>query len=144
MKASEQETPFDCTQDRRARERATLIVQVQSGQLTAVEAARRLGVSRKTYYKWEQRALAAMVESLRDKTGGRPAEERDAEKERLQGEVQNLQEALTERDLRERVQVALKNSKEAGATEEKKRSPAGRSHASPGHMENERPVNARI
>jgi transposase len=113
MNASEQET--------RARERATLIVQVQSGRLTAVEAARRLGVSRKTYYKWEQRALAAMVGALQDKAGGRPAEERDTEKERLQGEVQNLQEALTERDLRERVQTALKSSE--GAAEEKKRKP---------------------
>lgn len=136
MNASEQET--------RARERATLIVQVQSGRLTAVEAARRLGVSRKTYYKWEQRALEAMVDALRDKTGGRPAEERDMEKERLQGEVQNLQEALTERDLRERVQAALKNSKEAGEAEEKKRSTAGRSHAGPENMENERPVDAGI
>jgi transposase len=131
-------------QDRRARERATLIVQVQNGRLTAVEAARRLGVSRKTYYKWEQRALEAMVSALRDKMGGRPAEERDAEKERLQGEVQNLQEALTERDLRERIQTVLKNSKEAGTAEEKKRSQAGGSHAGPGNMENERSVNAGI
>lgn len=129
-------------QESLARERATLIVQVQSGRLTAVEAARRLGVSRKTYYKWEQRALEAMVGALRDKAGGRPAKERDAERERLQGEVQNLQEELTERDLRERVQTALKNSE--GAAEEKKRKPAGGGNEGNGHMERERPVDAGI
>jgi DNA-binding XRE family transcriptional regulator len=40
-----------------AQRRAEIIVQVQSGQLTATEAARQLGVSRKTYYQWERRAL---------------------------------------------------------------------------------------
>jgi transposase len=112
-------------QEMLARERAALIVQVQSGKMTAVEAARRLGVSRKTYYKWEQRALEAMMGALRDKPGGRPPEERDTEKERLQGEVQNLQEALTERDLRERIQAALKKDETGKETEEKKIKPEG-------------------
>jgi DNA-directed RNA polymerase specialized sigma24 family protein len=39
-------------------------MQVRSGLLSAQEAARQLGISRKTYYKWERRALAAMVEAL--------------------------------------------------------------------------------
>jgi hypothetical protein len=47
-----------------ARRRAQLIMQVQSGLLSAQEAARQLRISRKTYYKWERRALAAMVEAL--------------------------------------------------------------------------------
>ena len=42
-----------------ARQRAQLIMQVRSGVLTAEAAARQLGISRKTYYKWERRALAA-------------------------------------------------------------------------------------
>ena len=50
-----------------ARQRAQLIMQVRSGVLSAQEAARQLGVSRKTYYKWERRALAAMVEALGDR-----------------------------------------------------------------------------
>lgn len=40
-----------------ARQRAQLIMQVRSGVLRAQEAALQLGVSRKTYYKWERRAL---------------------------------------------------------------------------------------
>ena len=40
--------------------------------MTATEAAHLLGVSRKTYYKWEQRGLAAILEGLQEQTGGRP------------------------------------------------------------------------
>lgn len=131
-------------QKRLARERAALIVQVQSGRMTAVEAARRLGVSRKTYYKWEQRALVAMVGALQDKAGGRPAEERDAEKEKLQEAVRNLQESLTERDLRERVQTVLKKNEPGQETEEKKRKPADGDNEGNRNMEKERPVVARV
>ena len=46
-------------QEALARQRAALIVAVQSGQITASEAAQQLGISRKTYYQWEKRALAA-------------------------------------------------------------------------------------
>jgi transposase len=54
-----------------ARERARIIMQVQSGILNATEAARKLGVSRKTYYKWEKRGLAALLDGLSDQTSGR-------------------------------------------------------------------------
>ena len=40
--------------------------------MTATEAAKELGVSRKTYYKWEQRGLAALMEGLEDQAAGRP------------------------------------------------------------------------
>jgi hypothetical protein len=56
-----------------ARQRAQLIMQVRSGVLTAEAAARQLDVSRKTYYKWERRALAAMVEALGNRGQGAPA-----------------------------------------------------------------------
>ncbi len=35
-----------------ARERALVILQVRSGALTAKEGAQLLGISRKTYYEW--------------------------------------------------------------------------------------------
>ena len=47
-----------------ARQRAELIIQVRSGSLTAKAAAQQLGVSRKTYYKWEQRALEGILGAL--------------------------------------------------------------------------------
>ena len=64
-----------------ARQRAQLIMQVRSGLLSAQEAARQLGISRKTYYKWERRALAAMVEALGNREQGRPPRPIDPEKD---------------------------------------------------------------
>ena len=77
-----------------ARQRAQLIMQVQSGLLSAQEAARQLRISRKTYYKWERRALAAMVEALGNRKHGRPPLLIDPEKEALQRQSQDLQAQL--------------------------------------------------
>ena len=77
-----------------ARQRAQLIMQVQNGLLSAQEAARQLGISRKTYYKWERRALAAMVEALGHREHGRPPLPIDPEKEALQRQTQELQAKL--------------------------------------------------
>jgi len=55
-----------------ARERASIILQVRSGALTATEGAERLGISRKTYYEWEDRALQAMALALENHAPGRP------------------------------------------------------------------------
>jgi transposase len=77
-----------------ARQRAQLIMQVRSGLLSAQEAARQLGISRKTYYKWERRALAAMVEALGNREQGRPPRPIDPEKEALQRQSQELQAQL--------------------------------------------------
>jgi transposase len=77
-----------------ARQRAQLIMQVRSGVLSAQEAARQLGISRKTYYQWERRALAAMVEALGNRQPGRPPLPVDLEKEALQRQSQELQAKL--------------------------------------------------
>lgn len=97
-----------------ARYRAALIVQVQCGQITVQEAANQLGVSRKTYYEWEKRALQALVASQRDRPGGRPAQPQDLEKQALQEQAQQLQDQarLLEQTLVIRQQVAdLERSK---------------------------------
>jgi len=39
------------SQQEQARQRAEMILKVRGGQITAQEAARALGISRKTYYK---------------------------------------------------------------------------------------------
>jgi len=77
-----------------ARKRAAVVFAVRSGQITAEEGARRLGVSRKTYYEWERRALQAMAEALEDRAAGRPSTPKDEEKERLQEEITNLRDKL--------------------------------------------------
>jgi len=77
-----------------ARERAAVILMVRSGKLTATEGAERLGISRKTYYEWEDRALKAMAEALENQAPGRPPSPFDPEKEELQREVVDLKKKL--------------------------------------------------
>ncbi len=88
------------------REELLLIMRVQTDQLTASEAARQMGVSRKTFYQRMQRGLAGMAAALTPRQAGRPGKERDAEKEallaqtaQLQGEKQKLQRILRVREL---------------------------------------------
>ncbi len=92
----------------KARLRAALIVQVQCGQITATEAAAQLGVSRKTYYEWEKRALQALVGSQMDRPGGRPATPQDPQTEALEQQNQDLrqQKAILEQTLAIRQQLA--------------------------------------
>ena len=94
-----------------ARRRAEIIVQVQSGRLTATEAARRLGVSRKTYYQWERRALGGMIEALVDKEGGRPPLPRDPQKEDLQKRLADLEERQRIREQVERIRSVVDEAK---------------------------------
>ena len=77
-----------------ARKRAAVVFAVRSGQITAEEGAHRLGVSRKTYYEWERRALQAITEAMEDKAPGRPSIPQDEEKQRLQSEIAELQNKL--------------------------------------------------
>ena len=84
----------DSKDKERARQRAAVVFAVRRGQITAEEGAKQLGVSRKTYYEWESRALQAMTEAMEDRTPGRPATPQGKEKQRLQEEVAELQKQL--------------------------------------------------
>lgn len=117
----------DSKDKERARQRAAVVFAVRSGQITAEEGARRLGVSRKTYYEWESRALQAMTEAMEDRAPGRPDTPQDEEKQRLQEEVTELKNKLfvAEQTVEVRDMVhayELQNAKKStGASEEKKR-----------------------
>jgi transposase len=78
----------------RARKRAAVIFAVRSGRITVEEGAKQLGVSRKTYYEWERRALQAMTGALENGSAGRPGTPRDEEKARLEAEIAALQNKL--------------------------------------------------
>ena len=73
-----------------ARRRAELIMKVRCNLLTASEAARQLGVSRKTYYQWEQRGLSGLLNGLADQRAGRPAHPVDAHRQELEKQLQHL------------------------------------------------------
>ena len=115
--------------EERARERAEVIFAVRSGQITAEEGAKRLGVSRKTYYEWERRALEAMTEALENKAPGRPSTPQDEEKQRLQDQIAELQNKLFVAEKTVEVRDMLHayelhnagKKKRSGESEEKKR-----------------------
>lgn len=109
-----------------ARNRAAVIFAVRSGRITAEDGAKQLGISRKTYYEWERRALEAMTDALENGSPGRPALPRDAEKEELQKQISELRDKLFVAEKTTEVRdmlhaYELQNAKKAGGSEEKKR-----------------------
>ena len=77
-----------------ARERALVILPVRSGALTVKEGAKLLGVSRKTYYEWEEKSLKAMALALENRPAGRPPAAMDEEKETLRERIRELEKKL--------------------------------------------------
>ena len=97
-----------------SQQRASLILQVRAGQITAQEAARQLGISRQAYYKWESRALRALLQSLEDQPKGRPASEKDPAKEQLQSRVNELERKVRLYEQRDQIRTLLKQMEESG------------------------------
>jgi len=71
-----------------------VILQVRSGALTAKQGAKLLGVSRKTYYEWEEKSLKAMALALENRPSGRSPLSVDPEKEALRERIQELEKKL--------------------------------------------------
>jgi transposase len=92
-----------------ARRRAQLIVEVRSGKKTAALAAAELGVSRKTWYKWENRALEAMVEALTDRPTGRPnLPAPDPERLRMEAELCVLRRRVQQLETLEHIRELMR------------------------------------
>ena len=85
------------TPQAQARKKAELILRVRAGLMTATEAARELGISRKTYYKWEQRGLAAMLEGLCERSSGRPPSASDGRSDQQQKKIRELEKELEQK-----------------------------------------------
>ena len=71
-----------------------MILRVHEGTITAKQGSHLLGVSRKTYYEWEEKALRAMALALENRPPGRPPALMDPEKEALRERIQELEEKL--------------------------------------------------
>ena len=76
--------------DPKALLRTEMIVKVRAGLMTATAAAQALGVSRKTYYKWEKRGLSAMLAAGQTEKPGRRSKEEAAEVKALKRKVKTL------------------------------------------------------
>lgn len=80
--------------DKLAMKRAEIIMKVNNGEITATEGAKVLGVSRKTYYEWEQKGLEGLFNALKNGEPGRPANKVDEEKDTLKDENERLKTEL--------------------------------------------------
>lgn len=82
-------------QDERSRLRAEVIMKVCSGAINATQGAKQLQISRKTYYEWEKRGLAALLESLKDGEAGRPVQQPpDPEKSAMEQKLKAMEREL--------------------------------------------------
>jgi transposase-like protein len=95
-----------------SQQRASLILQVRSGQITAQQAAQQLGISRQAFYKWERRALKALLHALEDQPPGRPKDPSDPEKNQLKSRVQELERQVRLYEQRDQIRTLLKNMEE--------------------------------
>jgi transposase-like protein len=89
-------------------QRANLILQVRTGQITAQEAARQLGISRQAFYKWEKRGLEALLNALQDQPPGRPKGTTDPEKDQLKSRVEQLEQQVRLYEQRDNLRTLLK------------------------------------
>jgi transposase-like protein len=97
-----------------SQQRASLILQVRAGQLTVQEAARQLGISRQAYYKWEKRALKALLLSLEDQPKGRPPTATDPQKDQLLSRVQELEQKVRLYEEREALRTLIQKMEGPG------------------------------
>jgi transposase len=88
--------------------RASLILQVRTGQLTAQQAAQQLGISRQAFYKWEKRGLKALMQALQDQPPGRPKGTTDPEKDQLKARVGQLEKQVRLHEQRDQLRQLLK------------------------------------
>ena len=99
-----------------SQKRASLILQVRAGRLTAQEAARQLGISRQAYYRWEQRALRALLQALEDQPKGRPPAPADPVKEQLRSRVEELEKQVRLYEQREALRLLIKQMEESDSS----------------------------
>jgi transposase len=91
-----------------AQQRASLILQVRAGQLTAQAAAQQLGISRQAFYQWEKRGLQALMQALADQAPGRPKSLTDPEKDQLKSRVAQLERQVRLYEQRDQLRQLLK------------------------------------
>ena len=87
-----------------------VIVDHLAERITATQAAQELGVSRKTYYEWLERARAAMYQSLMDRPTGRPQATVDEEKEHLREALKAMEKERTVMEGRLRIHQVIQET----------------------------------
>lgn len=99
-----------------------MILKVRAGQMTAAAAAAALGVSRKTYYEWEERGLSAMLTQLEDRKPGRPRRPRRTKEDKLKQQVTKLRQQVQTLAQTAKLRALLRTMDAAPAKKNAKRS----------------------
>lgn len=95
-------------EDPKVQQRMQVILAHLAGQFNATEAAQVLGISRKTFYEWLNRARAGMQAALEDRPTGRPAQPVDPQQEALQAQIDRLTKERCILEGRLRIQEAIR------------------------------------
>lgn len=90
--------------------RLQAMLEVWAGRRTAKDAAASLGISRKSFYQWEARALEGMRASLQRGRPGRPSRRADPRQTQLETENRQLREDLLILQQRDRIRGLLAES----------------------------------
>ena len=90
------------------------VIHVQSGKLTASEAAKQLGVSRKTFHKHQKELLRTMLATLTERRNGRPPNEQDEEQNALFRQVVALQGQVNTLGARLRIREVIQSTSGMG------------------------------
>jgi transposase-like protein len=110
-------------EDPKAKKRLQVIMDHLAGQINATQAAGELGVSRKTFYEWLERARTGMLQALEDRPVGRPSSPDDPEKQLLREEVRALEKENILLEGRLQIQEAIRQVMEQKGPESKKKGP---------------------
>ena len=95
-------------EDLKAQARMQVILAHLAGQINATEAAQTLGIRRKTFYEWLDRARAGMLAALADRPTGRPGQPVDPQQVALQAELERLAKERSVLEGRLRIQEAIR------------------------------------
>jgi transposase len=99
--------------DPKREERWRVVLEHLRGRLSGTEAAEELGVSRKTFYAWLDRATGAMREALADRPNGRPPNPEDPEKAHLQEALKASERDRAMLESRLRIRAAFQDTLES-------------------------------
>ena len=103
--------------------RSQTLLDVTAGRKTSKEAARALGVSRKTWHAWQRRGLEGLLEGMSRRPPGRRAPPADPEKAALRKRVSQLEAKVSEleRSLRILKAVGLPGPRRTGGVKKKRK-----------------------
>ena len=90
-----------------AQDKAQAVLAVWTERCQPAQVCRQLGISRKTYYQWEARALQGLLEAVTQQPPGRPRQADRPKERHLERKVDQLQKELDQAQESQEIRAAL-------------------------------------